>query len=89
MWRAVRGERARVGRQTSPHFAHSCLSACHVWPGYVAPLFQLRNEQVEMPVKLKSERVQRFADGSRQHGSPGPLAWGFSVERVTRIEPAL
>ncbi|MCQ6552211.1 hypothetical protein NPS70_03200 [Streptomyces sp. C10-9-1] len=26
---------------------------------------------------------------SRQQRSPGPLAWGFLVERVTRIELAL
>ncbi|MET7906331.1 hypothetical protein ABZS86_34735 [Streptomyces sp. NPDC005355] len=26
---------------------------------------------------------------SRQQTSPGPLAWGFVLERVTGIEPAL
>ncbi len=29
------------------------------------------------------------SERSRQQTSPGPLAWGFVVERVTGIEPAL
>ncbi|WSM08330.1 hypothetical protein OIE74_28730 [Streptomyces sp. NBC_01716] len=47
-----RAERAGVGYQVTLRFTYPRFSACHVpWLGHVAPLFQLRDEQLEVPAK--------------------------------------
>jgi len=53
--------------------------------GISAAAVEIRSRQRCSGVNL----AQQGAEWSRQQRTPGPLAWGFRVERVTRIELAL